>query len=115
MVSPGVVLLVFFWVLGTAPPAPEAANGRVSEELSIEQSRALADEADELVMAGRVAEAYAQFTELHRAFPNNTIYVWYLAEAQRARGDHGAAAESLELYMDQSPLPWAACPVIGDD
>ena len=107
--APGVVLLVFFYGLGTAADAPEAAGGRVSGELSIDQGRALAEEADALVSEGRAADALDQFRQLHHAFPNNTIYVWYLAEAQRAHGDHLAAAESLELYMDQAPLAWAAC------
>jgi len=111
IVSPSVVLLVFFWALGTTPDVPEPSEGQVS----IEQSRAWAEEADMLVRDGRAADALGLLTQLNHAFPNNTIYIWNLAEAQRARGDYLAAAEFLELYMDQSPVPWAACPTIGDD
>ena len=43
IVSPSVVLLVFFWGLGTTPDAPEVGKGRVSGGVSLEESRALAE------------------------------------------------------------------------
>ena len=112
--SPGVVLLAYVWTVAGGLPVTEGAPDSGPGGLSLAESRRLAAEADALIEEDRGGEAVDKLTALLEVYPNNHIYMWSLAEAHLANGNHAAAASMMELYMDRAPVGSGACPTIGD-
>ena len=86
--SPGVVLLAYVWTVAGGLPVTEGAPDSGPGGLSLAESRRLAAEADALIEEDRGGEAVDKLTALLEVYPNNHIYMWSLAEAHLANGNH---------------------------
>lgn len=110
---PLAVLCLFYWALYALPRAG-SSSGADAAFLSPEESREILDLSRTRLREGDFEEALELTKKLHRAYPNNHVYVEQLATICGHLGRYKEEAEYWEKYLPLSPTPINACPQIGE-
>jgi tetratricopeptide (TPR) repeat protein len=88
-------------------------RGEEKTTLAPHESQRLADQSKSLVDQGRYADALKPTLILHKAYPQNHIYLGRLADIYDHLGRYDEEARYWEKFMDHAPMPIEACPQIG--
>jgi tetratricopeptide (TPR) repeat protein len=113
---PAAVLYLFYWALVLNPWVDEsagAAAARSANGLTVAATRDLVDQSKDLLQEKKYDQALPKMLRLHRAFPENHIYIEDLANIYQALGRYGEEAQMWEQYMLYAPVPVEGCPQIG--
>ena len=116
ILSPLLTLGVFYWALfgNLAVQSTVDIQGVVpSAQLTPEESRQLLEQSTVLRRQAKYEEALVPILRLHRAYPENQIYIDHLATLYGQLGRHKDEAEYWEKYLQRAPVPVEACPQIG--
>ena len=71
-------------------------------------------EIEELIVAGRFADALPIAVELQRAYPEEALVAYWLAAINRGLARPDAEAAAWEVYVRRSHAPAEACPAWPD-
>jgi tetratricopeptide (TPR) repeat protein len=93
---------------------PTATRGMAPAALSIEQTREILDLSRSNLRQHKTEEALGLTEKLHKAYPQNHIYIEQLAGIYHTLERYKEEAESWELYMQYSPTAIEACPQLGE-
>ena len=88
-------------------------RGAVKLVLTQQESQQLSDLSKSRVNQGHYQEALEPTLTLYRAYPENHIYIGWLAEIYDHLGRYDEEAAYWEKYIDRAPTPVEACPQIG--
>lgn len=108
---PLLVLAAFYWSLLWNPWMPndlEYGAGLPPEAFQI-----VLDDSARFMATGDLDRAEKVLLQVHQEFPQNSTYMWHLAEFYRDTGRYLDEAKMWEQFMEYAPLPGMACPQIG--
>jgi len=105
-----VFILYLFWSVLLANPWVEETQ---ASNKKLEQMQELVARGKELIAAGRLEEALDPSLQLHKAYPENQIYIKQLADIYDSLGRFTEAAPMWEHYLEYSPTPIEGCPQIA--
>jgi tetratricopeptide (TPR) repeat protein len=112
------LILYLFWYNWVANPwvdAPIIDLNADPNHLTVEAAQELLSQSRKLTEAARYEEAIGPLTKLHKAYPEDHIYLGQLAENYERIEHFKEAADMWEKYMQYAPSPVDACPQIAFD
>jgi tetratricopeptide (TPR) repeat protein len=110
IITPLAILLLFYWAIYVSP---NMVNGD-TEILNPGQAREILDESRVKIREKKYEEALKLTHRLHKAFPQNHIYLEQLALVNHYLARYLDEAECWNKYMQYSPTPLDACPQYGE-
>jgi tetratricopeptide (TPR) repeat protein len=105
------LLCLFYLVIYYLPTVTVGISPAV---LSLEQTREILALSRKNLREHKLQDALELTEKLHKAYPQNHIYLEQLASIYHTLERYKEEAESWELYMKYSPTAVEACPQIGE-
>src|SRR5688572_25027722 len=107
---PLLVLCLFYGAIFYVPSASQVGDLGF---LSPQETREILDLSRRMLRENRHQDALALTEKLHKAYPQNHIYLEQLANLYHSLERYKEEAQTWEAYMKFSPTPIEVCPQIG--
>ncbi len=108
---PFIVLCLFYKAIYYVPSTSQAGD---LVFLSPEETREILDLSRRKLRENKHEDALSLTEKLHKAYPQNHIYMEQLANLYHFLERYPEEAQTWEIYMKFSPTPIEACPQIGE-
>jgi tetratricopeptide (TPR) repeat protein len=112
------LILYLFWNTFIVNPWVEEPVTETSSNpnyISPNAARALLEQSRAMIVQQRYEEALGPLNRLHKAYPEDHIYIQQLAENYDRLGLYKEGGEMWEQYLQNSPTPIEGCPQIAFD
>jgi tetratricopeptide (TPR) repeat protein len=114
---PALILYLFWNTFVNNPWVDEPLTDMVTSPnyISPNAARELLEQSRALITQGQQEEALNPLLRLHKAYPEDHIYIQELAETYDRLSRFKEGAEMWELYLQYSPTAVEGCPQVGLD